>query len=270
MAVTTNIKDAINTVINRGNFHLDTLTAEKAEIARLEGLRDRGQFTKVAYPVLPGMSGYSAARLIDAHAACSADLTRLMQGGATPGLYNPANNFYRSPDAEILYLMVRSLQPRRVVEVGSGNSTRIVRQAIADGRHDVDHVAIDPEPRDDIRDLVGHLHQARFEDTSSADLLAKLEAGDILFIDSSHEVRIANDCAMLFCNVLPALAKGVVVHVHDIFLPFDYPENFAFLSPSWGEQYILQAYLSGHAHDLLWPGAYVQRMQPEAAERLPS
>jgi Methyltransferase domain len=269
MAVSTSIKDAINRVLNLGNLHLDTLSARKAETARIEALRDCGQFEQVAFPLLPGMAKFQPAALIATYEVCRYDVARFVRGGASPGHYRPDNDFYCSPDAEILYLMVRGRRPRRVVEIGSGHSTRIVRQAITDAGLEVEHTAIDPQPRDDIRDLVGRLHQARLEDGSTAGMLADLRAGDILFIDSSHEVRIANDCAKLFCNVLPALSTGVIVHVHDVFLPFDYPENFAFRFPSWGEQYILQAYLSGHPHELLWPGAWVQRMQPEVATHLP-
>lgn len=269
MALTSTIKDAANRWLSRVNVNVVTLTAERAEAVRLRGLRDRGQFTRAAYPVLSSMRSFSVADMTAAYYAFKPDLDRLMAGDAAPGKFKPINDFYRSPDAEILYLMIRKLAPRNIVEIGSGNSTRIVRQAISDGRLDVRHVAIDPAPRDDIRGLVDHAHLARFEDTSSTDIIARLGPGDVLFVDSSHEVRVANDVALLFCNVLPALAKGVVVHVHDIFLPFDYPEEFAFRFPHWGEQYILQVHLAAAAHELLWPGAYVQRLVPEATGSLP-
>ena len=92
---------------------------------------------------------------------------------------------------------------------------------------------------------------------------------DILFIDSSHEVRVANDVAKLFCVTIPSLAPGVVIHVHDIFLPFDYPEPLCTDYSCWGEQYMLQMLLQGCARKVLWPGYYVQRMRPELCTHLP-
>ncbi len=194
-----------------------------------------------------------------------------MRGDAAPGGYDPRNSFYRSPDTEILYLMVRSRKPKRIVEIGSGNSTRVVRQAIYDGGIDVEHFAIDPEPRSDITGLVDKIQRARFEDADGdADaILSELESNDIVFIDSSHAVRAANDVAKLFCTTIPALPPGVIVHVHDIFLPFDYPEPFCTEHPDWGEQYLLQVLLQGSQRKVLWPGYYVQKMRPELHSRLP-
>lgn len=189
--------------------------------------------------------------------------------GAPPALYDSTNTFYNTPDAEILYLMVRKLQPKRIVEIGSGNSTRIIRQAIADGKLDVRHVAVDPEPRADIAGLTDRVLHQRFEETDVTDELRALEADDILFIDSSHQVRVANDVTKLFCNAIPSLAPGVAVHVHDVFLPFDYPVPFCTDYPGWGEQYLVQVMLAARPREVLWPGYYVQKMRPELRDGLP-
>lgn len=130
--------------------------------------------------------------------------------------YRTGNGYYDSPDADALYLMIRRFQPKRVIEVGCGNSTRVTRQAIIDGNLDTTITAVDPYPRADIDHVVDRFEQKRLEDTDPA-LFAELEAGDILFIDSSHVVRMSNDVAHLFCRIIPSLKPGVVIHVHDVF-----------------------------------------------------
>jgi hypothetical protein len=268
MSITTNIKDAINTALRPINLKLDTLTAEKVEADRIQRQLVIGQFEKPAYPLLDGMCTFDGAPLAATFAACRTDLDRLLQGGP-PVRFDRANTFYNTPDAEILYLMVRSLSPKRIVEVGSGNSTRIIRQAIADGRIVVSHTAIDPEPRADITGLTDRVLRQRFEETDVMEELSALEANDIVFIDSSHKVHVANDVSKLFCNAIPALAPGVVVHVHDVFLPFDYPKPFCVDYPGWGEQYLLQVMLAARPREILWPGYYVQKLRPELRQALP-
>lgn len=269
MAFTTTIKTATNHLMRAANLKLETLTAEKFEASRIEALRRKGHFERPVYPVLPGMIHFSPGDIVASFQDHRGDLEILMSGDARPGLFDPHNAFFKSPDAEILYLMVRSLAPARILEVGSGNSTKIIRQAIVDGKLAVEHTAIDPQPRADIEGLVDKIHLTRFEDIEVDDLVGSLGSNDILFIDSSHEARVANDVAKLFCSVIPALAPGVVVHVHDIFLPFEYPEPFCTEVPGWGEQYLLQAMLQSGGRQILWPGYYVQKLRPEFHEKLP-
>ncbi len=267
-AVTTTIKATLNSMLRRVNLRLDTLTAENIEAARIRRQIAMGQFREPVFPLLDGMQTFDGRRLAETYATCRGDVDRLM-AGAEPARFDPDNGFFSSPDAEILYLMVRWLAPRRIVEVGSGNSTRIIRQAITDAGLSVEHLAIDPEPRADIKGMAGHMLLQRFEETDVIDEVNSLERNDILFIDSSHLVHVANDVAKLFCNVIPVLAPGVVVHVHDIFLPFDYPEPFCTDYSGWGEQYLLQVMLAERPREILWPGYYVQQMRPEFHERLP-
>jgi predicted O-methyltransferase YrrM len=269
VAITTELKQIVNQVIRRLGLKVDTLTGEKQERARLETLRERSYFEHPVFPLLRGFAEFNVDNLTAALDKYGPELEVLMRGGAKPGGYDPINNFFKSPDAEILYLMIRTLTPRRIVEVGSGNSTRIIRQAIADGGLLVEHVAIDPAPRSDIAGLVDRMLFSRFEHADAEPIIAQLGPSDILFIDSSHEVNVGNDVARLFCVTLPALVDGVVVHVHDVFLPFDYPEPFYKRCPSWGEQYLLQLFLQGAGHEILWPGYYIQKQRPDEAERLP-
>jgi Methyltransferase domain len=215
------------------------------------------------------MEQFSPEALCVACKTYSNEIANLMRGAASPGFFDPNNSYYRTPDAEILYSMVRLLTPRLVVEVGSGNSSRIIHQAITDGKLQVEHIAIDPSPRSDISGLVSRILPARFEDVESDSIIRELGPNDILFIDSSHEVRVGNDVAKLYCVTIPQLVPGVAVHVHDIFLPFDYPQPFCVDYPHWGEQYLLQVMLQFRKNEVLWPGYYVQTLRPDLHKRFP-
>jgi hypothetical protein len=99
---------------------------------------------------------------------------------------------------------------------------------------------VDPAPRRSVADLADELHLRPVENSEALELVKKLQSGDVLFIDTSHDVRPANDCAYIYGVLIPALAKGVIVHIHDVFLPFDYPERFARGDgASWGEQTVV-------------------------------
>jgi hypothetical protein len=155
----------------------------------------------------------------------------------------------RSPDAEVLHAMVRWAKPRRVVEVGSGGSTRILDAVCglnaADG-HPVDYSVYDPYASD--RLTSGELRHARVSAVAAQevpeDAFTSLEPWDILFIDSTHTVKLGGDVNRLFLDVLPVLGPGVLVHVHDIFLPREYPRTWIERDAKfWAEQYLLQAFL---------------------------
>jgi predicted O-methyltransferase YrrM len=120
--------------------------------------------------------------------------------------------------------MVRATRPRRIVEVGSGHSTRFLARAVADGRLGTQLTAIDPQPRASIAGLkVDWMHLPVQQVTE----FPRLEKDDILFIDSSHQVKPGSDVEFLLNQVVPGLAPGVRVHFHDIFLPDDYPPDWA-------------------------------------------
>src|SRR5262249_6684164 len=133
------------------------------------------------------------------------------------------NGLFGGTDALVLYCMLRHLRPRRVIEVGSGYSTRLAAQA-ARANGSTELVCIDPHPDEVIREGfegLTSLITARVEEVS-LDVFSELEADDVLFIDSSHVLRIGGDVAFLFLEVLPRLQPGVVVQVHDVFLPHQY------------------------------------------------
>lgn len=267
MAVQTRIREFINVLIRPLNMELGTLTRERQESARVQELLAAGRFDEPVYTLSPGMEAFDPAPLAAAYSAYAEDLKKLQSGPNDVGFDN-TNTFYRTPDMEVLYLLVRSLKPQRIVEIGCGSSTRISRQAIIDGGLKTTITAIDPWPRADIAHVVDEFIQSRLETVDLA-VFDQLEAGDVLFIDSSHEGRFANDVAREFCEVIPRLKPGVIVHVHDVFLPFEYPRPFLREARWWSEQYTLHALLQGGRYELLWPGYYVQKMRPETHEVLP-
>lgn len=258
----------INVLLKDVNVRLVDGSEHEAEQQRLRDFEAGGGLDRPAYALSPGMEGFDIAPLVDLAARHAADLARLMDPAENSTGYRPGNGYYDSPDAEALYLMVRQAAPRRVIEVGCGNSTRVTRQALRDSGTECTLTAIDPYPRADIADVVDRFEQARLETVDPA-LFADLAAGDILFIDSSHQVRMSNDVAHLFCRIIPALAPGVVIHVHDVFLPYEYPNRFFSDCPSWAEQYVLHALLQGGGYDILWPGYYLQKERPDAVAALP-
>ncbi|MAC81290.1 MAG: hypothetical protein CML66_24890 [Rhodobacteraceae bacterium] len=238
----------------------------RAERARLEAFEARGGLNGPAYALSPGMEGFDIAPLVADYAACADDLERLKTSSTTG--YSPNNGYYDSPDAEALYMMIRRYRPSRVIEVGCGNSTRVTRQALIDGGIDGTITAIDPWPRADIAGVVDRFEQNNVEAVAPG-IFAELRSGDVLFIDSSHVLRMSNDVAHLFCRIIPALPAGVVIHVHDVFLPYEYPKRFFYDCPGWGEQYMLHALIQGGGYEILWPGYFLQKERPDAAEALP-
>lgn len=258
----------INELIANLDVRISDGTEHAAEQQRLRAFDARGGLQRPAYALSPGMQDFDIAPLVADFAQHCAALSRLMQAGGTATGYAPGNGYFDSPDAEALYLMVRRAAPARVIEVGCGNSTRVTRQAVLDGGLSTVLTAIDPAPRADIAAVVDRFEQAPLE-AVDPEMFADLAASDILFIDSSHQVRMSNDVAHLFCRIIPALAPGVLIHVHDVFLPYEYPKRFFYDCPSWAEQYMLHALLQGGGYDILWPGYHLQQDRPDAVAALP-
>ena len=155
------------------------------------------------------------------------------------------NGFFDGTDALVAYCMIRHFRPRLIIEVGSGFSSLISGEAAAKNNSSA-LICIEPFPQEFLRQGFPGLHsliEKKVEDID-VEFFSQLDSGDLLFIDSSHTVKIGGDVNYLFLEVLPRLKPGVIVHVHDIFLPFDYrrdwvTEEFRF----WTEQYLLHAFL---------------------------
>jgi hypothetical protein len=170
--------------------------------------------------------------------------------GNEPNLaYEQLNASYPLPDARLLYAMVRDLRPASIVELGSGQTSRVIAQACAANAADgvsSRFEAYDPFPTavDDSLPGLAALHLTPAQEVPEQSFRA-LQSGDILFVDTTHTVKIGSDVNRIILRILPLLAPGVVVHFHDICLPYEYPRYlFEQYALYWGEQYLLQAFLS--------------------------
>lgn len=150
------------------------------------------------------------------------------------------NDFLPGLDIVAIYTLLGQYRPARYVEVGSGNSTKVAARAIKDLGLDTEITSIDPAPRAEIDALAHKIWREPFENIDFS-FLKNLQPNDILFIDNSHRVLPNSDATVFFMEVLPYLAKGVIVHIHDIYLPYDYPQFMC--DRFYSEQYTLAAFV---------------------------
>lgn len=164
-----------------------------------------------------------------------------------PTEYHRGNEFFSHLDAWALQAMLRWLRPSRMIEVGSGFSSLIAARV---NREHLDCAmqltCVEPYPADYLSEEISGLSQLIESPVQEVALerFAELGEGDVLFIDSSHVMKTGSDVQYLYHEVLPRLRSGVVVHVHDIFLPFDYPQDWVLSGRGWNEQYVLQSLLT--------------------------
>jgi predicted O-methyltransferase YrrM len=178
--------------------------------------------------------------------------------------YAIVNGTFMAGDGNLYYSIIRHTKPRRIVEIGSGNSSLLaaaaIRKNISEGGAASELVCIEPFPASYLRDgsvkeitlikkRVQEVDLSYFED---------LRAGDVLFIDSTHVLTEGGDVWWEYCEILPRLAPGVLVHVHDISLPLAYSGAYAKNHWYWTEQYLLQAFLAFNSRfEVLWAGCYL-------------
>ena len=143
-------------------------------------------------------------------------------------------------DIVALYTMLAIKKPRKYVEIGSGNSTKVAYKSKKDNKLATEIISIDPSPRAEIDHLADVVVRKPFENIDH-NLTLDLEPGDILFIDNSHRILPNSDSMVFFMEILPQLKKGVIVQMHDIYLPYDYPEFMC--KRAYSEQYGLAIYL---------------------------
>ena len=196
--------------------------------------------------------------LIDGHAAALQAMHGLLDQAWFPSL-----------DAAAAYALMRERKPQHLIEVGSGHSTRLLAKALG-GMGEI--LAIDPAPRADIAGLPGVQVVPTTVQAAPPELFDRLGRGDVLFLDSSHILMPGSDVDLLLNRVLPRLPAGVIVHIHDIFLPFDYP-------PVWGwrayneQQGVLPLLATGAYEPLfasVWAGQRLgERLAQSVVERLP-
>ena len=163
-------------------------------------------------------------------------------------------------DAAAAYAMVRRHRPARIVEVGSGHSTRFMARAVADGGLETRITAIDPRPRASLEGLPVELLRTPVQAAGRAPF-ERLRAGDFLFVDSSHRHHPGSDVAFVFEQVLPALPGGVFVHFHDIFLPGEYPEHWSWRK--YNEQPLVAAQIADGEYALEFSSAWIVSSRPQ-------
>ena len=184
----------------------------------------------------------------------SQELVDLPRENQSPLKFYLNNSAFGSGDAEFWYQLIRSIKPTRIFEIGSGNSTLMAIDAIKrncseDSTYTCRHVCIEPYEMPWLEKAGVEVIRQKVEDVPLA-FFAKLQENDILFIDSSHVIRPQGDVLFEYLELLPSLNKGVVVHVHDIFSPRNYPKIWLEDEVRlWNEQYLLEAFLS---HNNSW------------------
>lgn len=191
---------------------------------------------------------------------------------AVPHEFHLRNGFFGSVDAEIMYSMIRHRKPRRITEIGAGYSTYLAAKAIhrnqaEDPEYSCVLTAIDPYPNETLRKGFPGLSRLISKKVQDVPLqeFSELEENDILFIDSSHVVRIGGDVQHEFLEILPRINKGVLVHVHDVYLPMEYPKPYVkdYLR-FWSEQYLLQAFLAfNDSFEVMWGSRYMRLRHPD-------
>lgn len=235
-------------------------------------LRDRARITASPPETLPGIQLNEAVqqRFREAFARTYAELPygkERAEGLRFGALENP---FFKHSDAVVLYSMMRELRPKRVVEVGSGHSSAVMLDTsdrFLDGK--TRFTFIDPYPQR----LLGLLNQEdrrrhtvldqRVQEVGLGPFEA-LEAGDVLFIDSSHVVKPGSDVAWLVFEVLPRLRPGVYVQIHDVFYPFEYPERWIRAGFNWNEAYLVRAFLMyNRAFELVYFSSQQEQQHPD-------
>ncbi|MGQ0800759.1 MAG: class I SAM-dependent methyltransferase [Pseudomarimonas sp.] len=188
--------------------------------------------------------------------------------------YGLVNGAFMAVDGNLYYGLIRSLAPRKIIEIGSGNSTKLacaaIRKNIQEGRDASKLVCIEPFHSTLLADLaeVTEVRTCYVQQVPLAEFEA-LDEGDILFIDSTHTVRPGGDVWWEICEILPRLKSGVLVHLHDISLPNPYPRAYLERRLYWMEQYMLQAYLCFNSKvSVVWAGNWLMLRNPQRMQAL--
>ena len=168
------------------------------------------------------------------------------------------NGWMPALDGVALYSFIARNKPRYYIEVGSGNSTKFARQAIRDHELATRIISIDPCPRAEVASICDENIRQPVESVD-LNIFDQLGCGDILYIDNSHRVLMNSDATTLLLDVLPKLKPGVLVEIHDVTLPYDYPDDWA--DRYYSEQYVLAAYLlaRGSRFDIVLPSMFISR-----------
>jgi predicted O-methyltransferase YrrM len=242
-------------------------------LTTLLGIKRQGFFIPYRYAASVQPGGYPAlhhhfvaaeprfSEMMAVVEAYADDLRRIASG---PGPARFDQDWFPRLDAAVAYALVRRERPRRIVEIGSGHSTRFLARAATDAGLSTQIVCIDPAPRMPIASFNVRHEPCLLRDVDPS-VFAELSPGDILFIDSSHIAMPGTDVDRLILDIIPRLAQGVLVHVHDIFLPDGYPAEWAWRG--YNEQLLIGVLIEGGACELLFASRYVATRRPEIIRR---
>lgn len=178
------------------------------------------------------------------------------------------NGFLPGLDMIGIYTLLSVFKPKKYVEIGSGNSTKVAFKAKTEQHLPTEIISIDPMPRAEIDHLADTVIRAPFENIDFG-MLDTLEENDILFVDNSHRILPNSDSMVFFLEVLPRLKKGVIVHIHDIYLPYDYPQFMC--DRFYSEQYGLAMYLLANPrkYQTIFPAYFISEDKELAAALAP-
>ena len=184
--------------------------------------------------------------------------------------YQFENGYYSYSDGLFLYSMLRHLRPKRYFEIGSGFTSALaldVNERFLEGKTRI--VLVEPYP-ERLRSLLLPGDDARMEllavplQQVEPSRFGELEANDILFVDSSHVSKVGSDVNRILFDILPSLAKGVYIHFHDIFYPFEYPEAWVMEGVAWNEAYLVRAFLQyNQAFEIALFNTYLEQRHPD-------
>jgi len=187
-----------------------------------------------------------------------------IQRPANESVYYYQNDQFPVLDAEVLFCMLRHFRPSRMIEIGSGFSSLVTAEVNREHLGDQLHfTCVEPYPRQFLIDGVNGVTDLMIEKVQDVSLeyFCTLKDGDVLFIDSSHVSKIGSDVNHLIFNVIPSLSKGVLIHIHDIFLPDEYPKKWVLgEGRHWNEQYLVRAFLEfNSAFEIVWAANFMAK-----------
>jgi len=224
------------------------------------------QTQEVKYPLLETVFNkrrQSFVEVLDSIDSFEANLNKI--GGEPPPAPRFDQGWFPTLDAAAAYALVRRNIPKRLVEVGSGHSTRFLMRALIDERANIKFTSIDPMPRADICGLPLELIRSTVQEVGTG-ITDVLESGDILFIDSSHVLMPGSDVDWVINQVFPSLEPGVLIHVHDIFLPDAYPSSWAWRG--YNEQTAISALITNSpGYEVVFASHYVSARMSDLLAR---
>jgi len=189
---------------------------------------------------------------------------------------NPSGFFWGNPafsysDAMAYYCVIRHFKPERILEIGSGFSTLVANQALVkNGKGKL--TLIEPYPRKFLDNLecVETIIESFVQDIPVAEMVGLVESADIWFIDSTHTVKVGSDCLYIYLLIMPQISKDIIIHSHDIHLPYGLPKNQVLDKHIyWTEQYLLYAYMLDNPKiDILFSSAYANKSLPDSLDNL--